>query len=58
LLELKDKCAKSLESNLAIENITAILDLADLHNCSDLKAKAIEFIGRYFWITISVEEFY
>jgi hypothetical protein len=45
-LELKEKCAKSLESNMTVENITAIFDVADLHNCSELKEKAIAFIGR------------
>jgi hypothetical protein len=46
LLGLKEKCAKSLESNMAVENITAILNVADLHNCLKLKEKVIAFIGR------------
>jgi hypothetical protein len=45
-LELKEVCAKSLESNMTVENVTAILNVADLHNCSELKEKAITFIGR------------
>jgi hypothetical protein len=46
LLGLKEKCAKSLESNMTVKNITAILNVADLHNCSELKEKAIALIGR------------
>jgi hypothetical protein len=45
-MELKEICVKSLESNMTVENVTAILDVADLHNCSELKEKAIAFIGR------------
>jgi hypothetical protein len=49
-LGLIEICAKSLENNMTVENITAILNVADLHNCSELKEKAIGFIGRYFLI--------
>jgi hypothetical protein len=46
LLELKDMCAKSLKDNMTIENIVGILDVADMHNCQELKEKAVAFIGR------------
>jgi hypothetical protein len=43
---LKEVCAKSLERNMTVENVTAILNVADLHNCSDLKEIVIAFMGR------------
>jgi hypothetical protein len=46
LLELKDWCAKSLKNNMTVENVTGILDVADMHSCQELKKEAVAFIGR------------
>lgn len=44
LERLKSLCEESLSSNLDIENVADTLILADLHNASQLKNQAIEFI--------------
>ncbi len=46
-------CAKSLKDDMTVENIVEILDVADMHNCQELKDKAIAFIGRYLFMNFT-----
>nr|CAB3266537.1 speckle-type POZ protein B [Phallusia mammillata] len=47
LERLKVMCEESLCSNLSVENVAEILILADLHNASQLKEMAIDFINNH-----------
>ncbi|CAK8671392.1 speckle-type POZ protein B-like [Clavelina lepadiformis] len=44
---LKVMCEESLCSNLSVENVAETLILADLHNASQLKSMAIDFINNH-----------
>ena len=44
---LKALCEEALSKNLDIENVADTLILADLHNASQLRNQAIEFINKY-----------
>ena len=39
-------CEQSLCTNFSVENVADILILADLHNASQLKELAIDFINK------------
>jgi hypothetical protein len=44
-MKLKNICSEFLECNLNVDNVTKVLYIADLHNCKELKEKAVAFLG-------------
>ena len=51
---LKVMCEQSLCTNFSIENVADILILADLHNASQLKEMAIDFINKWVVVYLSI----
>lgn len=47
LERLKVMCEEALCSSLAVDNVSEVLVLADLHSAEQLKTHAIDFINRY-----------
>ena len=45
LEDLKKLCEESLCVNITVENVLAMIELADLHNAANLRAAALKFIG-------------
>jgi hypothetical protein len=48
-------CARSLEEDLTVTNVTEILKIADLHKCLRLKLRCIDFLGVYI-LNIKTED--
>jgi hypothetical protein len=44
-LKLKDICAKFLEDHLNVGNVLEILEVANIHQCKELKERAIAYMG-------------
>ncbi len=50
LLKLKDICAKFLEDHLNVGNVLEILEVANIHQCKELKERAIAYMG--WWVIL------
>ena len=46
LVDLKKFCEESLCVNMTVENVLDLIELADLHDAANLRATALEFIGK------------
>lgn len=46
LLKLKQICDEFLRRNVTVENVTDILNVADIYKCKELKEEAVSFLAR------------